>query len=120
NYRKVVSETFQKILCNKGFNIDTDNEQVKEVLNKFVYDNDFKIAFTQIVQLCSEWGYCVPILQKLKNGTIKLSFGEPSFIQKFGKLYMDEFAAVVYEKAPVIDDTSYFVRKEFNNKYVVV
>lgn len=121
NYKKVVSETFQKILCNKGYNIDSDNTIAKNILEQFCFDNNFKILFTQIVQLCSEFGFCMPILEwnKLRD-KIFLTFANPMFIQKNAKAFIGKTGAVIYRNPPNIDDASTYQRIEFNDKYAVV
>ncbi len=101
-----------------GFTFECEDENLVNEFHSFVRDNRFEPLVKFIERELSMHGRTIVLINKNKDGEIRLNVANPFFYAAIGKVFVTEELAVVWQRV-VLDTSTYYVKSIYDREKMV-
>lgn len=101
-----------------GFTFECDDEKLTNTFHQFVKKNRFEPLSKYIERELSLHGRVIVVINKNKDGEIKLNVANPFFYSAIGKVFVTEDLAVIWQRV-VLDTGTFYIKSIYDKEKVV-
>jgi hypothetical protein len=98
--KEIIGNKASALLWTNKYSIESENKEINDYLQNFCKDNDLLAFFMEMEKMVSIYGRVLIILNRTKDGTLKLDISDPYFIynSRIAYMYRKVVAAQIYTR----------------------
>lgn len=115
--KTVLAQFGAELLFGQGIVINSDNEKIKNFLQKTIKKNKFDDLMLDIAEQVNYWGRVILTIDRSETGEFVFSYATPELMQIIDKIEITPFSAKIM-KRKVVGNRIFFVNEIWTSKYV--